>query len=231
MSQLDRRKLHFGPYAAPRFRYGNRVECGLRGEVVIVGLSAARIPWPLGRVAANSNRSPIVYAALAKALRKESNAAVCYWWGVTPQTVTRWRKAIGVNKLTEGDKRLISANSKRNFPKVRKRLHAKAHDPVRAAKIAAARRGKPRPAHVMEPARQANIGRKPSRTARAKMSAAQQARGARPPWLNPAWSAEDDALLKTLPAAEAANRTGRTLGAVYARRSQLQLPDGRRRKE
>jgi hypothetical protein len=35
-------------------------------------------------------------------------------------------------------------------------------------------------------------------------------------------------LVKTLPAAEAARRTGRTLGAVWARRV-LGVPDGRRK--
>jgi hypothetical protein len=43
------------------------------------------------------------------------------------------------------------------------------------------------------------------------------------------WTVEQAKLVKTLPAEEASRRTGRSLQAVYARRSRLQLPDGRRR--
>ena len=92
-------KLHFGPYNIPSFRYGRKVNCEVRGEVTIVGLSDARIPWPLGRVHGNNNRGLIIYGALARAVRRESNLAVCYWWGVTPQTVSKWRKALGVSQL------------------------------------------------------------------------------------------------------------------------------------
>jgi hypothetical protein len=41
--------------------------------------------------------------------------------------------------------------------------------------------------------------------------------------------AGEDALLRELPAAEVARRTGRTLGAAYARRRKVRLPEGRRR--
>ena len=46
-------------------------------------------------------------------------------------------------------------------------------------------------------------------------------RGTRPPWLNDPWPPEHDALLGTLPDAEVAERTGRTLQAVGDRRRQL----------
>ena len=38
---------------------------------------------------------------------------------------------------------------------------------------------------------------------------------------------EEDRLIRTLPAAEVVKRTGRTLQAVYSRRSLLRMPDGR----
>ena len=47
MASVDRHKLHFGPYRTPRFRYGQRVECAVRGELTIKALSTAPIPWPL----------------------------------------------------------------------------------------------------------------------------------------------------------------------------------------
>ena len=43
------------------------------------------------------------------------------------------------------------------------------------------------------------------------------------------WREREDALVRSLPAAEAARRTGRTLGAVWHRRRVLGLPDGRRK--
>ncbi|MCI0357333.1 MAG: hypothetical protein L0211_02470 [Planctomycetaceae bacterium] len=39
-----------GKYRTPTFRYGQRVDDERRGEVRIVGLSAGRIPWPVGKV-------------------------------------------------------------------------------------------------------------------------------------------------------------------------------------
>jgi hypothetical protein len=42
------------------------------------------------------------------------------------------------------------------------------------------------------------------------------------------WLSEEDELVRTLPPQEAAERTGRTLRAVYERRNVLRMPDGRR---
>jgi hypothetical protein len=109
---------------------------------------------------------------------------------------------------------------------------AKAHDPARRAKIAVARRGKPRPRHVIEAMRAANLGRKHTDQTRRRMSEAHRRRGTRPPAAGRPWTAEEDALLTAgLVAAEVAARTRRTLTAVYIRRRQLQMPDGRRKRE
>jgi hypothetical protein len=45
----DRHRLLFGPYRTPVFKYGDVVICDVRGQVEIVGLSAGRIPWPVGK--------------------------------------------------------------------------------------------------------------------------------------------------------------------------------------
>src|SRR5262249_49624982 len=58
-------------------------------------------------------------------------------------------------------------------------------------------------------------------------SAAQRRRGVRPPAAGPAWSAKEDRAVQTQPPREAAAKTGRTLQAVYDRRHELKLPDGR----
>ena len=215
-------RLHFGPYAAPRFRYGRKVDCEVRGEVTIVGLSDARIPWPLGRVHGSYSRGLIIYGTLGRAVRRESNLAVCYWWGVTPQTVTRWRKALGVEPSNEGT--LTRRRELAGEPWCKKALHkaqSKAGDPERRRKISEALRGKPRPAHVMVALHQSNVGRVTSAATRRKMSATHRNRGTRPPWLNRAWSAAEDALLDKLSPAEIAKQTGRTVAAVRLRRQKL----------
>jgi len=106
-----RHRLHFGPYATPRFRIGQHVEDLRRGTVRIVGLSDGRIAWPIA--AGPGGLSLLLYRGLARAVRSEANAAVAYWFGVTGQTVTKWRRALGV-RHPEGDRRLQAANGKRN---------------------------------------------------------------------------------------------------------------------
>jgi hypothetical protein len=68
--------------------------------------------------------------------------------------------------------------------------------------------------------RRGRTGKPHNAAARAKMSAASRARGAWPPAAGRPWTAEEDALL-SLPTAEAAARTGRSVGAVKCRRREL----------
>jgi hypothetical protein len=97
--------------------------------------------------------------------------------------------------------------------------------PERAAKIAASKLGKARPAHVHEALKAANVGRVPSDEARANMSAAQKRRGVRPPAAKGSpWKEEEDALLGTMLDGEVAERIGRTLPAVRDRRYLLSIP-------
>jgi len=81
VDDADRFRLRFGPYRTPRFRYGKIVSCEVRGEVRIVGLSDALIPWPIGQKG-QGPRALVVFKDLAKAVRREANLAVAHWWGV-----------------------------------------------------------------------------------------------------------------------------------------------------
>lgn len=83
--------------------------------------------------------------------------------------------------------------------------------------------------HVLEPMHNARRGSPHTEETRRRMSETHRRRGTLIPGTVP-WTAAEDELVKTLPAEEAAQRTGQSLKAVYARRSRLQLPDGRRRK-
>jgi hypothetical protein len=70
-------------------------------------------------------------------------------------------------------------------------------------------------------------GKPLSKQTRRKMSEAHKRRGTRPPKAGRPWTAEEDELVRTLPAPEASAKTGRPLCSVYSRRRQLKVPDGR----
>jgi hypothetical protein len=136
-------------------------------------------------------------------------------------TVWKWRKALGVDRVNEGTSALLSRNAPDTVQsgKAIDSLAGALKSPERAAKIAASKRGKARPARVHEALKAANVGRVPSDEARANMCAAQKRRGVRPPAVKGlAWMPEEDALLGTIPDADVAERIGRTLSAVQSRR-------------
>lgn len=213
-------------YRTPAFRYGQRVECLRRGVVTIVGLTDAPIPWPIAKTV--RARSLVLYRDLARAVRRESNQTVCRLFGVTGQTVTKWRKTLGVPPINRGTLTRKQELGKTDwFKAVQRKAWTKARDPGRRAKIAEARRGKPRPRTVIDALRRANRGRKLSAEHRAKMSAAHKLRGTRPLKAGRPWAAWEDSLLAKLGPAEVARRTSRTLTAVYMRRTELGINDGR----
>jgi hypothetical protein len=224
-------KLYFGPYQTPRYRMGAVVHCERFGDVQIVGTSSGRIPWPLGRrVGKRGHASLVLYADLAKAVRQETGQAVRYWWGCGQVAINAMRRALSVPHLNAGNQKRIAEIQQLPAVKAgRRKAWAKARDPERRRKIAQAKKGQARPADVVAGMRDRMLGSKLSQSTRAKMSEAHRKRGTRPPWLDEAWSAAEETLVRTLPAAEVAKRTGRSLSAVYNRRNILKVPDGRGR--
>jgi hypothetical protein len=166
-------------YATPAFRVGDRLACALRGEVEVVAVHAAPIPWPVARL--GNQRFLVLYADLAEAVRHESASSVALLWNVGSDTVWRWRKALGVGEVNEGTRRLKRDNARGEAGAAARRVaQEKARDPERdrerRAKIAAARRGKPRRPEDVAPAHAANRGRKHTAEARRKMREAQRRR-------------------------------------------------------
>jgi len=187
MRQSDRVKLHFGPYRTPFVRLGNRLMCVLRGELLIVGVTAGRIPWPIGQAGRNRNRSIVLCGDLERAVERESFQAVAYWWGVSQSTVAKWRRALKVPSMNEGTRLLRVAYAKSPAGNAaRQKAWNKARDPARREKIAASKRGKKRPARVVAGMRARMVGTKLSLATRQKLKDAHRKRGTRPPWLNPA---------------------------------------------
>ncbi len=212
MQDTDRYQL-LGTYETPLFEYGDIVWCEWRGDVEIVGITDAKIPWPIGKK--GSHKSLVIFDDLADALRRESNQAVCYWWGITLQTAKKWRKTLGIPRVTEGTRRLFSINGYAEpVIEALKRGQAKARDPERLRKLSESRKGKPSPPHVVEAMRAANLGRKFSAEHRAKISERNKRMGIIPPKaVGRLWTAEEDEAVRTLSVKEAAEKTGGRLWA------------------
>jgi len=222
MKEADRLRLLFGPYKTPRCRMGQVVRCQVRGKVTICGLTDAPIPWPIGK--RGRARMLVIYKDLAKAVRRESEIAVAHWWGITAQSVWKWRRGLGVPATTRGTSRLRREYFEEDWAQeAREKAQAKARDPERRAKIAAAKKGKPRPRHVVKAMVAAHRGKRLSDETRRRMSEAHRRRGTKAPAAGPAWTAREDALLGKLPDAEVARRTRRTLNAVQCRRQTLRI--------
>ena len=171
----DRFKLHFGPYKTPRFRIGQTVLDQIRGEVRIVGITSGRIPWPIGQT--KRAKTLVMFRSLVKALRNESAAAICHWWGITGQTVSAWRNALGIASRTVGSRKLRSAyGTHGEFQHVLEAAQATLKDPARGAKISAALKGRPKPKHIREMLVAARLGSKASEETRQKMREAHKRR-------------------------------------------------------
>ena len=102
-----------GAYTAPAVRIGDRVDCLFRGcECVVTSIADAPIPWP--RVQPAEQRGGcglLVNHALGRAIRTESAVALKYHFGVSTDTVWRWRKCFGVggHATTRGSRKAIRA--------------------------------------------------------------------------------------------------------------------------
>src|SRR5262245_45181901 len=125
MTDPDQVKLLFGPYPPPLVRRGDRAFCLFRDcDVIVTGWSYGRIPWPRCRAEGTRGGGSglLVDEELARAVRHESAAAVCFWWGVTAGVVWRWRQALGVSrKENEGSQRLIRAAADAGAAAMRRR--------------------------------------------------------------------------------------------------------------
>jgi hypothetical protein len=135
MTDADRFKL-LGTYATPRVCRGRVLWCEVRDcDVIVTGYSDACIPWPVGRWPRLTAKALVVYGDLARAVRTESNQAVCHWFDVIPQTVSKWRKSLGVRLTNAGTHRLRSDHQQAPWAKrARAKAIAKARDRCTSSK-------------------------------------------------------------------------------------------------
>jgi hypothetical protein len=104
--------LFYRPLSEPDVRIC-RIRLRIRGRLKVAWISDGRIQWPY---ASKGRPCLIMTANLARAVRSESNAALCRWLCVTPQTVTIWRKAPGV-PMTKAIQSLRLPRLKSIFPR------------------------------------------------------------------------------------------------------------------
>jgi hypothetical protein len=103
-TQEERLRFVGGPYSPPLVEHGCWLRCKIRGRLHVGGYSNALIPWP---TAIGHARQLIICADLLTALRTESRVAVCFHFGLSPQTVSELRSKLGIERLTAGSTRLF----------------------------------------------------------------------------------------------------------------------------
>jgi hypothetical protein len=115
------------------------------------------------------SRSSVI-GDLVRAICRESVYALCHWFGANYQTVTKWRRALGVPQRNEGTRKLWEANAAAGyFWRGVEAAKANSSDPVRRARDAAARRGKRQSPQSIEKTRRGLLGCKRSAATRRKM--------------------------------------------------------------
>jgi hypothetical protein len=112
-----------------------------------------------------------------------------HWWGVGTDTVWKWRRALGVVGTTGTAALRARSLLGEHGERIRAGVRAMWDDPQRREEIVAARRGRPKPPHVVEAMRRANLGRVPTEETRRRISEAAKRR----------W--RERKLLRVLPAA------------------------------
>jgi hypothetical protein len=149
-----------------------------------------------------TSRGFVLYGHLAKAVRLEAAVVICHWWGVAPNTVSRWRRALGVGRKTEGGHALWSAYTREEWAvAARAKGRAKAKSPEALAKLSASLRGRRLSDHTKQALRRARLGTKHSDETRQKIAEATRLHGRLPRGMRP-WTKQEDALLRRLPATE-----------------------------
>jgi hypothetical protein len=226
MLEQDRVKLLFGPYRMPKRKVGQWLPCRMRGKARIMGISDAPMQWPYTyRHEMDRRPSLIVCGDLVRALQRESATAIAHWWGASISTVWRWRTLLGVEPFTEGTRVLYGRCMKEKIDEAWiANLKEALKSPERQARMGAANRGKPMPAHVKETLIKANKGRRPSAATRRRMSEAQKNRVSKAQGFGVPWTAEEEAILGTMSDREVAEKIGRSRAAVVHRRIKRRIP-------
>lgn len=231
LPDVERFRLLHGPYQPPKCKVGGWLNCRRRGRVKVVAFSNGPIAWPMTRPVSGP-RSMILCGDLVKAVRQETSLAIQHWWGVNHSLVQKWRRILGVEHDNEATKQLRAKWMREGgIGEIARPAHAATYSsPERVAeigaKISALKKGKPRPPHIAEAVRKARTGARHTEESRRKMSEAVRRHLAISP-RGYQFTAEEDALLGTMPDREVAEKTGHGLMMIFHRRQRLGIPSFR----
>lgn len=137
-----RPKLINGPYHPPACQIGDWLDDAIDGRVQVGGWTDAPIPWP--RRKKTGRHSPILCGDLVLAVQTESVEAISHYLAVGATTVWKWRKALGVDRITNGTRKLLQERTGVP-PEASARGRARAMRPESRAKMAETKRGVPAP--------------------------------------------------------------------------------------
>jgi len=189
-------------------------------------MSDGHIQWPSTR--RTGAFSLILCGDLIRAVQRESEIAVAHHWGVGPVQVWKWRRALGVPRMTNGTRRLVMEIAVETLtPEVRAMAQEAMKSPEVRAKLSALRAG--RPLHPNAIAAQRAAVRRP-KSADYKRAVSERSRTM---WKNrekyhlpPShqWSEQEIALLGTDSDPKIARRLGLSNYAVFDKRRSLGIP-------
>lgn len=124
-SSSPKPQLLYRPYRAPKVSAGEMIYCEHHDhDVEVAGFTTAPLAWPAYR-GLTGRLTPVLSGDLCRAVHRESAVAVAYWWGVSRETVSRWRKKLGSPRFTEGTTALWRALMDRRLPLSRRQLGAR----------------------------------------------------------------------------------------------------------
>lgn len=98
-----------GPYRPPMCRQGDILQTP-EGKIKVDCFTRGPIVWPAS-CPRGGKPSPILHGDLILAIRTESAQAVAYYWGVDRKLVSRWRRRLGVVRMTEGTTKIWRENA------------------------------------------------------------------------------------------------------------------------
>lgn len=217
-----------GDYSPPEIERGDWLFCLLRGKVQVGGYTDAPIPWP--RLFKGGKPVHILCGDLVEAIRTESAQAVAYWWGVHPHTVTKWRRALAVERNTPGSRKLHQKLFDKRIPDEAKKRGLEAlHTPKVKAKAASQKKKQPVSQNSLKALEKSR--HKPKSNAwKAKHAERMRKEWAEGKRHHPqAWTNHEIDLLGTDTDEVVSAMIGRTVDAVAVKRRQLKIkPIGKR---
>jgi hypothetical protein len=236
--EKKRFRLLYGPYEPPKTKRGRFLVCEWRGKVKVGGYSDGPITWP---VKWGTRNSIILCASLLDAVRKESEEAVAHHWGVVIKVVQKWRRALGVGRLTKGTHWIMREQSLENVtPKRSRELTESARNAARRPKSGAWKRrmsvltkariqrnGHVRGSRLWSPDEETLLGTDADRVIAVKLGRSERAVGRRRQELGiksrskKPWAVAEERLLGKEPDRVVAVKLARSERAVQLRRQAL----------